>query len=143
MADLNITITDAPRSAITVASPGPQGPAGAGLSPIADDRLLGNVSGSTATPSALNATQVKELLDYVSSADLQAAIVAGDGIIINGVPGSGVDPFGSLLVGGTGIDVAYNTTNRQWTVSSEYQITSGTAAPSGGNDGDIYLQYSL
>jgi len=74
MADLNITITDAPRSAITVASPGPQGPAGAGLSPIADDRLLGNVSGSTATPSALNATQVKELLGYVSSADLQAAL---------------------------------------------------------------------
>lgn len=79
----------------------------------------------------------------ITGADLQAALVAGDGIIINGVLGSGADPFGSLLVAGAGIDVAYNTTNREWTVSSEYQITSGTAAPSGGNDGDIYLQYSL
>jgi hypothetical protein len=54
----------------------------------------------------------------IDTAALQAAFVAGDGIIINGVPGSGADPFGSLLVAGTGIGVAYNTTTRAWTVSN-------------------------
>lgn len=98
MADLSITITDAARSSVTVSSPGPQGPAGAGLSPIADDRLLGNVSGSTATPSALNATQVKELLDYVSSADLQAAIAAELADIDGGTPST---TFEEEIDGGT------------------------------------------
>jgi len=113
MADLNITITDAPRSAITVASPGPQGPAGAGLSPIADDRLLGNVSGSTATPSALTASQVKDLLDYVATADLQAALANS--------PALGGTPTAPTASVGT------NTTQIATTEFVQYAITGSRA----------------
>ncbi len=54
----------------------------------------------------------------LTDAALQSAIVAGDGIIINGVPGTGTDPFSTLLVGGLGIGVEYNSVNRQWTITA-------------------------
>jgi hypothetical protein len=72
----------------------------------------------------------------IDTAALQSALVAGDGIIINGVPGSGADPFDSLLVAGTGIGVAYNTTTRAWTVSN----TGGGV--SDGDKGDITVSSS-
>ena len=53
-----------------------------------------------------------------ASAALQAALVAGEGIIINGVPGTGVDPFEDLLAAGVGISLSYDDSNRIWTITN-------------------------
>lgn len=45
-------------------------------------------------------------------------LVPGDGIIIDSVPGTGVDPFSSLLVAGTGISTSYNSGTRVWTITN-------------------------
>jgi hypothetical protein len=45
-------------------------------------------------------------------------LVPGEGIIIDGVPGSGVDPFASLLANGTGITTSYNSGTRVWTITA-------------------------
>ena len=52
-----------------------QGPA-AGTSPIPDQRLMGNVSGVTATPSAITPTQAKTMLGYRTESEVAAAIAA-------------------------------------------------------------------
>ena len=72
------------------------------------------------------------------------AFVVGQGILmVNTTTDNGVDKLqvnGSILgssikkSGGTSSQVLYAD-------GGVKQITSGTAAPSGGNDGDIYLQY--
>lgn len=53
---------------------GPQGPSGAGLTPAANNTLIGNASGSTATPTALAPSAVKTMLGYIDNADLLAAL---------------------------------------------------------------------
>jgi hypothetical protein len=45
-------------------------------------------------------------------------VIAGDGIIIDGVPGSGVDPFSTLLADGSGISTSYNSGTRVWTITN-------------------------
>jgi len=45
-------------------------------------------------------------------------LTPGDGIIIDGVPGTGTDPFDTLIAAGTGIDVAYDSGVRTWTITN-------------------------
>lgn len=64
----------------------------------------------------------------ITNADLLATLVPGEGIIIDGVPGTGVDPFASLLAEGDGIDVSYNSGTRTWTITA----TGGGGGGGGG-----------
>jgi hypothetical protein len=63
------------------------------------------------------------------------------------VTDSSVGTFGSIVASGGSLGVTVYSNGTNWLVSGgsvvpQKAITSGTAAPSGGTDGDIYLQYT-
>jgi hypothetical protein len=63
------------------------------------------------------------------------------------VTDSSIGTFGSIVASGGSLGVTVYSNGTNWLVTGgsvvpQKAITSGTAAPSGGVDGDIYLQYT-
>lgn len=102
-------------------------------------------TGQTTQQAALNAlagaTTSGQFLRGNGSNVSMAAIQAGDVPTLNqNTTGTAANVTGTVAVanGGTG---ATNADTARTNLSAQKTITSGTAAPSGGVDGDIYLQY--
>jgi hypothetical protein len=102
-------------------------------------------TGQTTQQAALNAlagaTTAAQFLRGNGTNVLMAAIQAADVPTLNqNTTGTAANVTGTVAVanGGTG---ATNADTARTNLSSQKTITSGTAAPSGGVDGDIYLQF--
>ena len=119
----------------------------AGKRYIVKNSGAGTITLNTTSSQTIDGTVVRSLSQYDSffvesnGANWIIAVVAGGtggGITTNSVTfddsGSG-DASGTSFDGSTPRTVSYNT------LGANKVITSGTAAPSGGVDGDIYLQY--
>jgi hypothetical protein len=102
-------------------------------------------TGQTTQQAALNAlagaTTAAQFLRGNGTNVLMSAIQAADVPTLNqNTTGTAANVTGTVAVanGGTG---ATNADNARTNLTAQKTITSGTAAPSGGVDGDIYLQY--
>lgn len=82
------------------------GGGGSGLTPIADQTVLGNISGSAAAPSALSAAQILTLIGVTPFADARAATMiraqALCGATLNVINGTEFDKPGEFVSNPTG-----------------------------------------
>jgi hypothetical protein len=110
---------------------------------IANAVVVAVTSGNVAVTGNLTASGTVRLGTYTvgtlpsASANTRAIAYVTD---------SSVGTFGSIVASGGSLGVTVYSNGTNWLVSGgsvvpQKAITSGTAAPTGGTDGDIYLQY--
>jgi len=108
-------------------------------------QLVGTGVVSTISENELDYTLNVVNVIYTSPSVTSVGVSGGaTGLTVSNSPitTSGVMTIGGILAVASGGTGASNTGSARSNLDAQKTITSGTAAPSGGSDGDIYLQYT-